>query len=176
MKIRVNKAAIFCNKNNDLVIKDRRGVNFLVPTTSEFTLPKTALDYYIINKPVEKIGLWDFKKSSLPPYERDLKHDFSKFSVVFGNNPNKCTIKHKQKLIFFDNQFKKSPWPVIIFIIMHEIGHNWYETEHFADEFAVNNMLKKGYMPEQIIDASNILSAKNVDRKRNILAQIYKRT
>jgi len=85
----------------------------------------------------------------LPPPERVMP-DPSCFSIEFGSNPHKCSIKWDEKTILFDGSFASKPEPELFFVLFHEYGHQMYETEKYADLFAANTMKQKGFNPSQI--------------------------
>ena len=62
---------------------------------------------------------------------------------------------------------------MLYFILYHEFGHKLFKTEKFADQYAKNMMLKRGYNPLQIVSAQLWgLSSQNYDRKRYIVKHI----
>lgn len=95
-----------------------------------------------LDKPV------DYKLKKLPPKERRRKK--KTYKIIYGNNPNKCTIFYDKGIILFDNSFKKLPLFVRWNIYYHELGHHFYKTEKYADLYAYNAMLKKGFNLTQI--------------------------
>jgi hypothetical protein len=88
------------------------------------------------------------KDISLPLKERNITQ--KRYDIVFGNNPNKCTIYYDTGVILFDSQFKKSPLYIKYGIYYHELGHHFYKTEWKADLYSVKKMLEKGFNPSQI--------------------------
>lgn len=74
--------------------------------------------------------------------------------IEFGDNPNKASIWVKKHFILIDNQYKKAPEVVKEYLIAHEIGHYRYKTERFADEFAQQVLLDKGFNMSQIVAAA----------------------
>jgi hypothetical protein len=103
----------------------------------------------------------------LPPKERALKKPYD-FQIVFGNNPNKCTIIWDKKTILFDSNFKEKPLPQIDFVLFHEYAHASFVTEKYADLLAGNYMKIAGYNPSQI-GAAPMLSLSNRQRERKEL-------
>ena len=78
-----------------------------------------------------------------------------KFKIIFGKNPNKCTVNLRTNTILFDNEFKDSPRFVLDFIKFHELGHYRYsgkgqQSEKDCDDFAAWCMIEGGYNPSQI--------------------------
>jgi hypothetical protein len=74
--------------------------------------------------------------------------------IEFGDNPNKASIWVKKHKILIDNRYKDAPEVVKAYLIAHEIGHYRYKTERFADEFAQQVLLDKGYPMTLIVQAA----------------------
>lgn len=77
------------------------------------------------------------------------------FKIMFGENPNKCTVDLSRNTIFFDNRFRHETDPTIAFICRHELGHYRYagkgaKSEFQCDTFATYCMLLEGFNPSQI--------------------------
>jgi len=179
-RFRIKKRTAFYTPDRSIKIYDSRGVIFydsdeIANFTGYFTLPRINLanSLFLTNGRLYRVEYKDNFDISLPPYERNMQHDFAKFKITFSENPNKCTIFHNEKRIDFDNSFKRFPYYCLYFILFHEVGHNYYKTEEFADMYAVKRMLKKGYTPYQImLGAVDSLSDKSESRLRNILTTI----
>jgi hypothetical protein len=110
------------------------------------------------------------KMITLPPKERH--YNSKRYEIIFGNNPNKCTIFYKDGIILFDNQFKNSPLYIKYGIYYHELSHHWYKTEWKADIYAAKMMLEKGFNPSQIglVQLETLgNSDKSFDRKEKIV-------
>lgn len=138
---------------NDIIIRDWRGVMFYttegITPVNEFNLPEGN---YLIQagafNPLEKPV--DYKKIKLPPPERTSYPNPFKFKMVFGHNPNKCSIIWERKTILYDTKLLESPLYVLDFILFHEYSHRLYGTEKYADLSAANMMFLVGYNPSQI--------------------------
>jgi hypothetical protein len=74
--------------------------------------------------------------------------------IEFGDNPNKASIWVKQHKILIDDKYRTAPQVVKEYLIAHEIGHYRYKTERFADEFAQQVLLDKGFNMSQIVQAA----------------------
>jgi hypothetical protein len=74
--------------------------------------------------------------------------------IKFADNPNKASIWVKQHKIVIDNSYRNAPQVIKDYLIAHEIGHYRYKTERFADEFAQQVLLDKGYNMTQIVQAA----------------------
>lgn len=153
-KIVLTKKTGFKNNTpyHPVVIRDFRGVLFYetesILPVNQFNLPEG--EYFIdsgnispLPKPV------DFKLISLPKRERSYPKPY-KFKIVYGNNPNKCSIIWEKKIILFDHSFKDKPLFVVDFVRGHEFGHQYYKTEKYCDLWSANFMIRKGYNPSQI--------------------------
>jgi hypothetical protein len=161
------------NPYEPVIIRDFRGILFyttepLLPKVKEFNLPPGT--YFVQSGYIQqKSNPVDYKSLRLPPYERNMPVP-SDFVVKFGTNPNKCTIFWDLGYILFDNHFKEKPLYEVAFILNHEMGHSKYKTEKYADLFAANEMLKKGYNPSQIgVAPIDSLSEMQYERKRFIV-------
>ena len=178
-RFRINKKKSFYTPDKEIKIYDSRGIIFYDSNEVEnfkgyFTLPRIGIgnSTYLTNGNLAVINNFSHYSVRLPNPEWSKNHDFSKFKVRFGRNPNKCTIFHKKKLIFFDNSFKRKPYYELAFILFHEMGHNYYITEQYADSYAVKEMLKRGYTPYQILIAAIDSLSKQpeaFERKQNVL-------
>jgi hypothetical protein len=103
----------------------------------------------ILKKPIEyKIQAKRKQESThVLPKPGELK-------IEFGDNPNKASIWVKKHYILLDNQYRKAPEVVKEYLIAHEIGHYRYKTERFADEFAQQVLLDKGFPMSLIVQAA----------------------
>lgn len=134
----------------------------------EFNLPPGKYKYngnFIkLNFPVP------VKNITLPKFERNYKK--KRYEIIWGNNPNKCTIFYNEGIILFDNSLKSKPLYVKYAIYFHELAHHRYKTEKFADLYAAKMMLEKGFNPSQIgLTVLGTLSdtVNNEDRKQSIV-------
>ena len=160
-----------------LVIRDFRGIVFystvgLKPVEC-FNLPIGT--YYIdlgtiliLKEPIKT------KKLALPRVERFFPSP-ENFNIVFDENPNKCTVDWDNELITFDNSFLQADLPSIFGILYHEMGHQYYDTEKYADLYACKMMFDKGYNESQIGKWPMFsLSEQQYERKKFIINQITK--
>lgn len=178
-KITVNKKTVFFTHDKPLNIYDERGLlfyssDFVKKFKGFFSLPRGV--YYTNNRlQLSSMKINSYEKIQLPKIERDLKHDWDTFKIIFDDNPNKCSINHKTKTITYDNSFKKQPLYILYFILFHEMGHNYYQSEIGADIFAVKKMLKEGFTPSQIgLSPLKSLSKSSDFRKKIIIDTILK--
>lgn len=110
-------------------------------------------------------------KIELPPPERNLQK--KRYEIIFGINPNRCTIYYKAGIILFDNAFKEAPLYIKYEIYFHELGHHFYKTEKFADLYAAKKMLDLGFNPSQIGRTSLItLRSDKIDRKKYVIDRL----
>lgn len=159
-----------------VVIRDYRGMLFyttepLLPKVTKFNLPEGT--YFIDSGFFRKMPApVKYHLADLPMKERSFDKPYD-FKLVFGTNPNKCSIFWDEKTILFDDSLKDYSLPELFFILYHEIGHSYYLTEKYADLFAANFMLIKGFNPSQITTAPiTSLSSKQLVRKQNIIDKI----
>jgi hypothetical protein len=175
----VERKTGFINNNPDvpIIINDFRGKVFYstidLRGVKKFNLPRGKYlvgngDFSVLRNPVY------YKKLPLPIPERnfDIPVDFT---LVFADNINKCTVNWDLKTITFDRELLNLPLPDLFFILYHEYGHHLYNTEKYADAYACNTMLGKGYNPSQIgIGQINTLSLKQLPRKEYLIDSIIK--
>lgn len=160
-------------------IRDERGILFyttepMLPRVTHFNLPAGR---YIVDSGFfrELQQPNEVRLSSLPFPER-FYPSTKDFKLIFGNNPNKCTVFWDAKTIVMDRQFLNRPLPEIDLILFHEEGHSRYKTEKYADLYATNAMLKKGYNESQIgLSHLNSLSSAQYERKEYINKKIINR-
>ena len=177
-KLELNKKTGFVVNDpfKPIVIRDFRGILFystepFLPRVKEFNLPSGV--YFVDsgyfspkNFPVK------YKYIKLPVAERLLPKP-SGFDVRFGNNPNKCTIFWDKGYILFDESFREKPLNQLYFILFHEFGHSIFKTEKYADLYAANCMLGKGFNPSQIgIAPIESLSDAAEERKENVVNKL----
>jgi len=149
--------------SSDFVDKIKKGKRLV------FNLPagKFYLEGFIDRLDKPKV----FKNISLPPPERNIPR--KRYKIIFGNNPNKCTIYYKAGLIVFDNAFKDAPLYIKYDIYFHELGHHFYKTEKYADLYAVKKMLDYGFNPSQIGRVSIVsLQSSQLERKKFIINKL----
>jgi hypothetical protein len=117
-----------------------------------FNLP--AGEYYVVSGRFQKMANpVEFPLSPLPKIERKMD-DPENFTVKYLNNPKVATILWDEHKIVLDTQLRNLPLSHLVFILYHEYGHRYYDTNESAcDAYAKNRMLKEGYNPEQIADA-----------------------
>lgn len=133
-----NKGILFYS--SDFVSKISNGQR------QNFNLPSGIYEYegYIIKLP----NPIKFKEIKLPIPERNKEQ--RKYKILFGNNPNKCSIFYDKGIILFDKSFLTKPLYIRYNIYFHELGHHFYKTEKLADLYAAKKMLEKGFNPSQI--------------------------
>lgn len=175
MEINVKSKTLYFHpnyKSEKLKIFDKNGIlfyssDFVKNFKGLFFLPKGK--YFTDNKIIVSCETLKQPKMNLPLKERDYQNGIKNFKVYFGINKHKCTVFHDQGYILFDESLKNVPKYIKAFILYHEWGHEYYETEHFADLYAVAKMLKEGYNPSQIILCPFSLSNKQEERKVKLL-------
>lgn len=134
-----------------------------------FNLPKGE---YIVCCGIKKMPFVNYILPQLPPKEKDNKK-VGKFKINITENPNKASIFINSGNIYLDRGISKMPKPVWVFILLHELGHYFYYTEHYCDLFASRIMLKNGYNPSQIAHAIDYgLSSKSNHRKLTLFKKI----
>lgn len=172
MDVRIFRPVICKTPHKNIIIYDERGVLFYNSEwakkfTGIFSLP---IGVYSSNVEFKVLRPLKRKKLKLLRIERNKGHEWSKFKIEFYENPHKCTIYHKRKLIVFDNKFKTAPKFQLMFVLLHEKGHNYYKSEEKADWYAIRGMWIRGFNKSQIGLAPLItLSEKNLKRKQIVI-------
>lgn len=141
------------NPQIPVIVRDCRGIlfysnEFQLPNVKEFNLPKGT--YLVDSGFFTKMDMpVNYPLKKLPPAERNrpIPNDFT---IIWGDNPNKCSVIWPRKVILFDESLKDYRLPELFFILYHEYSHASYKTEKFCDLKAYNYMIKKGYNPAQI--------------------------
>jgi len=145
------------DRNTPIVIRDNRGILFydttpITPRVQKFNLPRGKYivdsgNFKIRPKPVK------YRLAELPIYCNRVGYPSpSKFKIMYGDNPNKCSVIWDKKVIVFDNSFKEKPRSHVYFILMHEWAHRYFngQREDCCDIWASNAMKILGYNPSQI--------------------------
>ena len=153
-KIIVDKPSGFKGLN-EVLIFDKSGRKFYDYKKNgviEFNLPEGI---YYTNSDFEKCR--KMHAYSFPRKRKRENYNYKepeKVEVIFQKNPNKASVFLQRNLIVLDPSFLKYPSYVVEYLISHEIGHYYYKTEEFCDEFAQERMLKRGYNKSQIAECS----------------------
>lgn len=137
----------------------------------KFNVPAGVYNYegkfVKLPKPVEFLNI------VLPPKQRNIRT--RKYKIVFGDNPNKCTIFYERGIILFDKQFENSVLYLKYGIYFHELGHHFYKDESKADLYATKKMLDYGFNPSQIGRVGLMsLSNASLERKVKIVNNVKK--
>lgn len=155
-KIVVDKKTGFCcNDSTELVINDSKGKLFYSRSINRaqncFNLPKGV--YYSKNNLTQLGSPVSYSIPKLPKIERSGILP-KKVIVRKGNNPYKCSIvrdnKRRIAVIFADNKIFELPKVQQELIMLHELGHCFYETEYKCDMFSAHYLIKRGYNPSQL--------------------------
>jgi hypothetical protein len=135
----------------------------------EFNLPAGV--YYVASgKFVKKPSPVDYPKAILPKPERVMHANPENFDIHFVENPFTGTVFFDTRNIYLDNSPKNLPLADLVFVLYHEYGHRYYETESYCDMYARNRMLDDGYNPSQIgAGIVHTLSAKNYPRMLKVV-------
>jgi hypothetical protein len=154
---------LFYSSDFTTKINDGQRLNFNLPAgVYKYDGSFTKLDF-----PVSVVNI------SLPPWERTYMQ--KRYDIIFGSNPNKCTIFYDKGVILFDSSIMQKPLYVKYVIYYHELGHHFYKTEKYADMYAAKRLLEKGFNPSQIGRGfMEGLSEKSVDRKMEIVNALTK--
>ena len=141
----------------------------------KFNLPagkyKFDGNFIKLDRPVEHINI------TLPKKERHIPKPKNGYKILYGTNPNKCTIHYKAGIIVFDNSFKDAPLYWRYGIYFHELGHHYYKTEHKADLYATKKMLEYGFNPSQIglVGLQTLTNDSSYERQVRIINSLIKK-
>jgi hypothetical protein len=113
-----------------------------------------------------KNNILQYDEIKLPPREKNhVVKDY--INIEIAKNPNKASTKILEAYIKLDTSFLYKPLPFTLFVLLHELGHNYYSTEKFCDMWATNEMLKLGYNPSQCFYSNfYCLSDAQTERKK----------
>lgn len=155
-------------------------------------LPLTNVNVYIgnllfyIGEPYKKFNLPFGTYNIEGNYEFCKKIDYTKLltfnprkkhipvlgikKIIFGKNPNKCSIFPENGTVLMDKDFYDSLKlkMFVYFILGHEEGHYYFYDEKACDEYSKNKLLKAGYNPSQIYMLSKAILA-GKERPKNLL-------
>lgn len=174
-KLTVNKKTGFrvIDPYEPIIIRDSRGILFystedMTPRVEYFNLPEG--EFWVESGWFEQAKKpREYTLATLPPIERDYG-DMSDFKISYEPNESKCTVYWDLKEIVFDTSFQERPIPEVMFILFHEFGHRYFETEEFADLYASNQLKLLGYNPTQIALAQvGSLSERQTKRKEYLV-------
>lgn len=163
--------------NTPIIIRDTRGILFYstedkVPDVKEFNLPPGE---YFVDQGSFTPMLFPrvYPSIKLPRRQRFFYPNPKDYKVVFGDNPNKCSVDWEKKIIKFDKSFEEKPMYEIDFILCHEFGHRFYKTEKYCDLYAARCLLKMGYNPSQVgLAPIDSLSDEQEERKMYIIDHV----
>jgi|688.fasta_scaffold40170_10 hypothetical protein len=170
----VNEIKTFCGKNFDIY---HNGKLFYSNQTGEkinFNLPKGR--YFIECDTMYPI---DKKLVYITPKIEHLREKFIKMKPIKINiveNRNKASISVADGNIFFDEKIH-SEWatPKKVFILGHELGHNYFKSEDLCDLFSAKKMLENGFNLSQCY-YSSVKCLKNNPSRNETLLNFLKNT
>ena len=149
------KTGFFC-KVKDLLILDSKNIPFYYRANEtrnqKFNLPSGKYNsdnlLFKLDKPVFYTKPKLKKRYVFKRYPKNFK-------IIYGVNPNKCTVDLNTNTILFDNEYLNAPRFITDFIKFHELGHYRYsgkgqQSEKDCDSFAAWCMIEAGYNPTQI--------------------------
>lgn len=115
-------------------------IKFNTVTSGNFEFPKgwaiTSIKDTVI-KPFE---------ATLPPPERSRVKPFViKYNKHLEGTPARIFTLHTPAIIEVSKGFRKLRPQIRMFIILHELGHMLYQTEEYADMYALSNFLNMGF-------------------------------
>lgn len=128
-----------------VVVRTMDGVPFYARDgATVFTLP--AGSYHLEGK-VVNIGAMRPRAFRVPRPRRPLPDHVAMF---VGDNPHKASINTRAGVVFMDRSLLEAPEFCRAFVLGHEIGHYFHNSERGADAVAARWMWSQGYNPSQI--------------------------
>ena len=76
------------------------------------------------------------------------------FVIEYGLNPNKASVWPEQGRMLLDSSLMEESYATRTFILLHEVGHYYHDTEEECDRFAARMMRNFGFNPSQISEAT----------------------
>ena len=120
--------------------------------------------YFECNQKVKRIEKHPFKIEpsgiKLYTYERNLKRPYViQFNPELSeiDTPARIFTQQYPALIEIGRRFYHFSPQVRYFILLHELGHQFYKTEHKTDLFALKRFLDEGFNASEAFNALNIL-------------------
>jgi hypothetical protein len=161
-------------------VKDSRGMLYFFRDLNrqqrlKFNIAKA--DTFTLNVPVDTITVLPISihllNSPLPAPDRSEVKDFK---VVY--NPElKITPARNYYVkgrIETGDVYRKQPYPIRVFILLHEYGHFLYSDESNADIWAANEFIRRGYNNSSAYYAlANVLNF-NSQKNRDRLIKLFK--
>ena len=137
--------------------------------------------FFTSSEPVKKIEKHPFHIEpsgiELYPYERNLKRPYvlsfnGELSEI--DTPARIFAHQYPALIEIGKRFYHFSPQVRYFILLHELGHQFYKTEHKTDLFALKRFLDEGFNASEAFNALNILhkSPQAQDRIKKLFEQL----
>lgn len=156
MRFNLKEKTGFKCKGGAVLVNDTSGrpfYHFKKNDPFTFNLPAGVYD---IKGDIEKLAApidYVFYSSRKREHNHELP-EAGQLKILYATNPNKASIFPKKHVIILDKGFENAPKVIKDYLIFHEIGHYFYKTEKFADEFAQEQLIKKGYPFSLIVKAA----------------------
>lgn len=139
----------------------------------EFNLPCGSFEIEGKNiECLERPLLYKTPKISIP--QKNIK--MKEMVIHFVDNPNKASIHVQSGNTYFDSELAEM-WetPKKIFVLGHELGHNFYKDEILCDIYSAKKMLENGFNPSQCIYSSVTCLSKGAEERKNKLLNFLKK-
>ena len=166
--IKITKKKGFFGKGEKILINDEKGLPFYnykpAGKTIKFNLP--AGIYTLVEgqiSPISGVHSYTNPPLKLPAPRFKVPR---RIHVEYKRNPNKATINLITGVVTMDNSFLDMPKFIRIYVLFHEIGHYFYKGEEGADRFAQVEMLRRGYNPSQIHQASEFTLSHHASERK----------
>ena len=132
-----------------------------------FNLPKGTFESVGRVEQLKNRIVYDTPSLSKP--EKFIKMKGIKIHVE--ENPNKASIDVNTGNVYFDEDLNNKLYvPNKVFVLGHELGHNYYKDECKCDFFSAKKMLDNGFNPSQCYHSTSVcLGQRNEERKEKLL-------
>lgn len=161
-------------RNNDLfyfrdLVPGQKEISFNIALPGNYETNCEFSDIEILPLKVHGITV------SLPPIEKDFSHLKIEYKYNPGLTGTPARHFYRKGLIEYSQDFLNLPYPVRVFILMHEKGHTFYHNEKFADLYALDKYLKAGFNKSTALHSlTDVLkeAAQNSDRVKFLINSI----
>ena len=163
---------IVCNKiegfhGTDIEIYHEGKPFYFFEGETFFNLPKGTFDSVGNVDRLERRIVYNIPELHKP--EKFVK--MKPLKIHIEDNPNKASIDIRTGNVFFDEELNSKLYvPNKVFVLGHELGHNFYKNECKCDLFSAKKMLENGFNPSQCFHSSSVcLGKRNEERKKELL-------
>lgn len=91
--------------------------------------------------------IFSCKINQLPPIEKETPTAkvVAIFNPTLTGTPARIDVKQNPIRLEYSKEFLTYPKPIQDFILLHELGHHYYKTERYADQYALYHYINYQY-------------------------------